>query len=1088
MIKYSEAPEVLPAGVKPIRSLRSAMTMQAFTNPPEDGGIIYVTVPEADTHPRIDVLPGSGIALDFDPASAVFSLEGADLIMSFSGGGSVTFSGFFATGEELLPHFILPDGSPAAAGDVFADTAIATSWGMAVRGANSHLGEYSDDAGSMIGGVARLGSLGTGHWGRATGQPEFEASGETPAMPLAPELPLDPSTPPVPPVPPTPPTPVPAVTGQLAGVTTTEAAGNTDVHFVLRLSEAPQGECRVLVVFSDNGKVLGEQWVTVGADGTVHFSFANPNGDDAYRDPSRLTATVKEAQDGYENTDGLTGVTGTAEIADTIDTTTAALDVTTVDNGRYQVTVSVDNPAPHDTVIRLSNGETITILAGQTEASGSFEYRPGMDRTISVTGVEGYRDADNNGRTDYDGAPAGGYEELDFGNASGDLNLPPDARNDHGTMFQGESSVTGNLMGNDADPDHDPLTVVGVGEGSGHGSPVGPAGVTVSGQYGTVTIMPDGSYVYTVDPDNPAVKNLENGSLNETFTYQVSDGKGGYDTAELEITIGNSQFIAGDNQDNTISGGGGNDVIVGDPGGTVFTPDGDYNVALIMDTSNSMSAQSIEQAKEALKHLVQQLAGHGDGNGEMNVVLISFDTNASTLWEGPLTSGKLAEIYAAIDTFTPGGSTNFEAAFNAANKWFSGLGDAASANENQVFFVTDGLPTYHYVDSVTVDAVQLDVPGDYVMGEFVYYDAAGNRLPDETGAVYRIDDKGYIQSKAGGAWAIKHHVVGGNNVTDEGEHAQAQDAYDRLLDAMGGSGTINTIGVGSIPNQSDLDRYDNTGGAQIISDAGELDAALQQAHDENVDVGADRVHGGGGNDIIFGDALGADHLLPSDTTGDGAWADGLKAGDSLAILKAYLEAGLGGTGFMTGPGGSVTNDDIRRYIQDHAFELAESGGGRGKDDIIFGDAGDDILFGQGGNDTLYGGDGDDILVGGPGDDVLFGGGGADTFLWMAGGLDGGTDTIMDFSLAEGDSLNFDSLLSPEESLEDLLGMLQIGAVDADKGNLSLQVAKDGGQVDVSINFQGDELRSFVDGYIEQHGDTSGLNDALLAMMVHNVTG
>ncbi len=70
-------------------------------------------------------------------------------------------------------------------------------------------------------------------------------------------------------------------------------------------------------------------------------------------------------------------------------------------------------------------------------------------------------------------------------------------------------------------------------------------------------------------------------------------------------------------------------------------------------------------------------------------------------------------------------------------------------------------------------------------------------------------------------------------------------------------------------------------------------------------------------------------------------------------------------------------------------------------------------------DTLSGGDYLDILVGGGGDDLLEGGAGADTFVWNSGDQGGpsspAVDTISDFSLNEGDTLDLADLLSGENS-------------------------------------------------------------------------
>jgi VCBS repeat-containing protein len=63
-------------------------------------------------------------------------------------------------------------------------------------------------------------------------------------------------------------------------------------------------------------------------------------------------------------------------------------------------------------------------------------------------------------------------------------------------------------------------------------------GPTIQGSYGNLKIGADGSYLYTVDNTLNDVQALAVGEiLEDTFTYQVHDGVGGYNTAELTITI-----------------------------------------------------------------------------------------------------------------------------------------------------------------------------------------------------------------------------------------------------------------------------------------------------------------------------------------------------------------------------------------------------------------------------------------------------------------------------------------------------------------------------------------------------------------------
>lgn len=128
-------------------------------------------------------------------------------------------------------------------------------------------------------------------------------------------------------------------------------------------------------------------------------------------------------------------------------------------------------------------------------------------------------------------------------------------------------------------------------------------------------------------------------------------------------------------------------------------------------------------------------------------------------------------------------------------------------------------------------------------------------------------------------------------------------------------------------------------------------------------------------------------------------------------------------------------------------------GGPG-DDILFGGLGDDVLEGGAGNDHLFGGDGDDILYGGAGANVLVGGAGADIFRLGTPGAYGGVlvgatevdvmpDTIVDFSIAEGDRLDL-SLIAAQPAfagveLLPFLSFVQVGA------NTEVQVATPLGQ-------------------------------------------
>ena len=98
----------------------------------------------------------------------------------------------------------------------------------------------------------------------------------------------------------------------------------------------------------------------------------------------------------------------------------------------------------------------------------------------------------------------------------------------------------------DTDADGDTLTVTNISHsnsntdtvdsGSTYSDSGGEPG-SIAGTYGTITIGADGSYKYVV-ADNSTLNALDAGDIvTDVFTYTVSDGNGGTDTATITITI-----------------------------------------------------------------------------------------------------------------------------------------------------------------------------------------------------------------------------------------------------------------------------------------------------------------------------------------------------------------------------------------------------------------------------------------------------------------------------------------------------------------------------------------------------------------------
>jgi Ca2+-binding RTX toxin-like protein len=84
-------------------------------------------------------------------------------------------------------------------------------------------------------------------------------------------------------------------------------------------------------------------------------------------------------------------------------------------------------------------------------------------------------------------------------------------------------------------------------------------------------------------------------------------------------------------------------------------------------------------------------------------------------------------------------------------------------------------------------------------------------------------------------------------------------------------------------------------------------------------------------------------------------------------------------------------------------------GGDDGNDAIHGGTGDDNIWGGAATDWIAGDEGNDILYGNAGADGLWGGAGADRFVFDA-APSTGKDTVYDFSAAQGDKLDFSSIL------------------------------------------------------------------------------
>ena len=602
------------------------------------------------------------------------------------------------------------------------------------------------------------------------------------------------------------------------------------------------------------------------------------------------------------------------------------------------------------------------------------------------------------------------------------------------------------------------------------------------------------SVTYTL-PSNSAVSTVE------ITDASVPSGK------EFEhLVLGGYSALTGSVGNDTLSGSGGNDVMIADVQGLQVLPGQNYNIAFIVDTSGSMktteqrwvstgrwggywetveTSNAVEQAKEALLKVFDQLLDSvkGDASGKVNVYLSDFDSSVQRSVSVDLSDPNAkAQLTALLDSMKAEGGTNYEAAFKDAANWFHSSEVAANPGSNLTYFITDGKPTFYQTSEKTnpvlVDfksGTDLSLDGilkdaNYKPGDVVTMNLGGESrvIVDADGTVYKWTET--VSKKGVSTWSSEAQTSGDvkllpqgdgtyelskqggyGNKTDDETTKQSGDAFKLLADVS----KVEAIGLGNNLSNADLKDYDSDGVVQTNIDASKLAEAILGTS-TTLASGNDTVHGGKGDDILFGDQITVGEL------------------QGFAALQKMVADKLGGG--LTAD--KVTVEQVHDYITKHADDFANletSGGGKDElhggagNDILFGQGGDDKLYGEEGNDILYGGTGDDrldggvgndLLVGGSGNDTLIGGDGDDTFVWNFG--DQGTarapasDVVKDFGNGN-DKLDLSDLLQGEEKVTDLSTYLHF---DREGDNTVLKVSStgvlnsQGGNFDQKITLEG----------------------------------
>ena len=501
------------------------------------------------------------------------------------------------------------------------------------------------------------------------------------------------------------------------------------------------------------------------------------------------------------------------------------------------------------------------------------------------------------------------------------------------------------------------------------------------------SLKSDGTFAYF----RPAEDRVDGNA--DTYKVSVAVTDADNDTVEHSGTVTTTVITetqVGTSGPDVLSGSSHNDIIIGDePGGLQVHPGQSYNLAFIVDTSDSMEYQ-ISGARNSLNQIVQQLADAVDPvkhpgtiPGTVNVLLLGFASGITKEVAVDLSQDHaLNDLQNAIWGLWASGGTNYELGLKTAGNWFASLDNGGT---NQTFFITDGAPTFYQQDYAGKifdfhDKKQTDISADkidwsgYEVGKPFLWEVDGHsfQVIDEDGTVYGWKQNGdgdWNRTRCDAGWFFDHNYAqmtpdgkGGYELTVSGGDGQyttstttenSQQAFGELVEQCG---TVTAIGIGG--NVDNLGAYSTVTPMQNINGA-DLAAAILGGKAEDYVPASDTISGGEGADILFGDVVNFHGI----------------DGNNLDALRAFVTAQALKDGHQIPA--ELSNGELADLIREYHAEIAgalDAGNNKGGDDVIHGGQGDDILFGQGGNDTLYGGEGNDILHGGSGNDLLFGDG------------------------------------------------------------------------------------------------------------------
>jgi VCBS repeat-containing protein len=616
-----------------------------------------------------------------------------------------------------------------------------------------------------------------------------------------------------------------------------------------------------------------------------------------------------------------------------------------------------------------------------------------------------------------------------------DTNNSPDAIDDRPTAMLQEDTPTrttlsGNVIGGgagnvaDTDPNNDTLRVTGATAGNSLvtggvalGSPL-----TVSGLYGNLVIQANGAYTYTLDNARIQTQNMIGGQVyNDVFSYRVTDGNGGYDTATITVNVtGTLDLTAITPQPVAIAADGlsgeyygYNDVVV--TGNRVHADD---RTATSLGTGANL--ESVEDITAIINGRNVTMGGPGNivGSntaGAVNAADVLFNVRTLNYGTTPVVNSSL-------------GSNSAVAA-----------GNALPPQDNNSSSTSTALANFLDQDAATA-RVQTGTPTGTAVGTQTGLGTTTDAIVRMTGFVYL--ERGNYDFRVTGDDGFRLRVGGETLIEFDGNqppttrtffNVEVNDRISGLTSIellyweQGGNANLQfefrpSDSTAWVPFSLDSIAFFSTANAPTLTDTRIQDIVETNVNQQyelrtgsvlDGDANTNTLTGAEGRDYIQG--FGGDDILNGNGSADyldgGIGNDVLNGGDGNDIL-------VGGTGNDTMTGGA--GDDIYRVDGAGDVVVEVAGVGQGTDTVeieasynvgtyAIGNNVENALLlgsfnsnvnGNAVNNRITGNDGNNILVGGAGDDRLLGGRGNDTLTGDSGtGGNVGKD-IFEWNLAD----------------------------------------------------------------------------------------